>query len=308
MQTSDTEALIAAIEERVEAAAINIRWKTGRSLGSIGERRSKSKGEGMEFLELDDYQPGDNVRLIHWPSTAKTGGRRPIKVVKQEERRIDCYVLANIDPSMNFGTIRCSKRMVAAEMTATIFYSVHKTRDRAGLIPYSRWGIEGDVILAGNVRKRIYPALTGILETEAVATTGKPAAGGLASALAELPPHRSLVFVVSDFLMMAERDWDELANAAVDHDIIAVYVQDLRERELPKVWWPGCAYELQDYDGNSVLIWNSPRKRRQYAEAFRLHEARVTAALTERQCQLVTVSTEQGDAAMPAIFTLFANH
>jgi hypothetical protein len=137
--------------------------------------------------------------------------------------------------------------------------------------------------------------------------------------------------------------------------VICIYVQDQRERELPKVgnsWlgslvgglcgllggaaaglfagllgaaicggvglvlgvligmWAGsgCFYAMRDYNGNETMIWNGPRSRRQYAANWKRHEANVTSRLNSYHCAWVVVSTEEGDAAIPKVFDLFAGH
>lgn len=310
----NTELLIESILDRIDSTAIKVNWKSEGSLSMLGERKSAVRGHGTEFFELDFYQPGDDIRNIDWAATAKTGRKKPLKIIFQEERQIAAHVLVNIDRSMDFGTMRCSKRELAAEMAAAIFYSVNETQDRAGAIAYSRQGVADEVVPA-SMGRSLYPSLTCILESEPIAdaelNAGAPAKSkdGLARALSILPLHRSMVFVVSDFIHMTETDWNQLEDAALLHDVICIYVQDLRERELPGVGLFGCVYELQDYDGGTTLMWNNFFSRRAHARAFREQETRIKSELTRRNCEVVVVSTEESDdAVMTRILDLFGTH
>lgn len=310
---TETELEIAKILERVAFAAIPITWKSDNPLPGVGERKSNFSGPGYDFREIDLFIDGDDVRHINWAVTARSSDEDEIwKNVHQEEKEVKSFVLAKVGGSMDFGTDRTTKRMLAAEMMASILFALDKTRDKAGLILYTR-----DTPIYDHPSRSamsvLYPGLTEILEAD---TSKQPAyashGDGLAKALSGLPVSRSLVFIVSDFLDMSKKDWDELANTAVYHDVICIYVQDRREIELPKpsglLGRVGWFYNLSDCDGKSQWIWNSPRTRREYAANFREHEATVLAALKERMCECLTVVTDEGDAAIPRILNLFSNH
>lgn len=308
----ETEILIESILDRIDCTAININWKSEGALPMLGERKSSFRGHGTEFFELDYYQPGDDIRHIDWAATARSGREKPLKIVYQEERQIETHVLVNIDSSMEFGTVRCSKRELAAEMAAAIFYCVNETRDRAGVVVYSRHGVE-DEVMPSAVPRSLYSSLTSILETQAKQPSNRAEAAsnsdGLFRALSILPAHRSLVVVVSDFINMTQTDWNQLEESALYHDVICVYVQDLRERELPGVGIFGCVYEVQDYDGGTALLWNNFFSRRAHARRFRKHADRIKSELARRHCEFVVVSTEESDdSVMPRILDLFGTH
>lgn len=302
--TQNFDAQIEQILARVVEQPIPIDWKTDNPLPGVGDRKSLYRGPGQDFFELDDYQIGDDVRFIDWHTSRKV--RRLMKVVYQEAKEVKAYLLFDKSPSTRFGTHRCTKAVLGAEMAASIMLSVDKTRDKLGLIAYNRDGVV-DEIPARFVNTNLYPVMYSILD-ESAPVLGDNKGDGLAKALTGLPMSRSLVFIVSDFMNMTKADWDMLGNAALMHDVICIYTQDIRERELPVVSWPGCYYMLQDHEGNRKAIWNSRATRKEYSANFKRHEAAITARLEENHCAWLIVSTEEGDAAMPKVLSLFAGH
>lgn len=308
-----TELEIENILQRIAFCAIPIDWKSENPLPGAGERKSKYRGPGADYVEFVPFEDGDDPRHINWAMTARATDDDIIwRTVHEEEKEIRSYVLVKTGHSMDFGSVRTTKRHLAAEITASVFFALDKTRDKAGLILYSRDCVLDD-IPAKNAMSNLYLALETILETDPYGKRAVEQKGdGLSKALSGLPSQRSLVFIVSDFMDMSSKDWLELGNAATYHDIICVYVQDRRERELPKLpgllGVVGCFYAIEDYDGNRRLIWNNARTRRKYAANFKNHEAAILASLEERLCQCLVVSTEEGDAALPKVLDLFAGH
>ncbi|MBY0359927.1 MAG: DUF58 domain-containing protein [Candidatus Obscuribacterales bacterium] len=314
----ETEAEISEILTRVIQCPIPIDWKAESPIPGMGDRKSTYRGAGTDFYELDRYRPGDDARTIDWMATAATGWQTTLRTVYQEEKHINAYVLVDVGHSMNFGTVRTTKRYAAAEMAGTVFYSVDKTRDRAGITVFTPDGVL-DSLSARAAMPNVYEAMALLLEADANDPQLAQGSGdGLAKALSTLPMQRSLVFVVTDFMNMSETDWRELGEASVTHDVICIYMQDRRERELPQVGGTGflggllsklgCAYTIEDHRGNRRTIWNNARTRKRYAENFRKHESGITAQLDKIGCQWMVISTEEGDAAIPKILTLFGTH
>ncbi len=310
---TQTELEIENILQRIAFCAIPINWKSENPMPGVGERKSRYRGPGADYVEFVPFEDGDDPRHINWAMTARATDDDVIwRTVHQEEKEIRSVVLVKAGHSMDFGTVRTTKRHVAAEMAASIYFALDKTRDKAGLILYSRDAVLQD-LPCRQAMSTLYPALESIIECDPYAPTAIEQQGdGLSKALSGLPTQRSLVFIVSDFEDMSEKDWRELGNAACYHDVVCIYVQDRRERELPPLpgmlGFLGCFYRIQDYSGRSRLIWNNARTRRIYSDNFKKHEAKILSALEERLCQTMVVSTEEGDAAIPKILDLFTGH
>ena len=307
-----TENEISSMLERVAFCAIKLSWKSDNPLPGVGERKSSYVGAGQDFTEFTLFEEGDDVRDINWALTASSPVEDEIwKTIYQEEKEVNSFVLVKVGHSMDYGSAGTTKRGLAAQMTASILFALDKTRDKAGLVVYSRDGIIDD-LNKQSAMQAVYPGLTKIIEAEPYKATGLSKGDGLAKALSALPPSRSLVWVVSDFLDMSKKDWDELAEMALFHDVICIYVQDRREIELPKTTGffgrIGWFYNQTDVDGNTRLIWNNAKTRRSYTENFRRHETEVLANLSKRMCECLTVVTDRVDADIPRVLDLFSSH
>jgi uncharacterized protein (DUF58 family) len=295
----ETKLEIEQILRRVISCAIPVRWRSSQS--GAGERRSFYRGSGFDFESLDEYVPGDDPRDIDWNATAQSGGQEILKTVYVEPRDVKVFILADVNPSMNFGTARVNKRRLAAELAASVCKAADETKDRVGFMAYSQSRVE-KIIPTRASKRAMLPALVNILE--APGTEG--AGSGLMKALSRLPSVRSLVFIVSDFLHLTEEEKVALRRAAVRHDIVALITQDRRERELPPGWG---FYTLQDLrTGQRKTIFVSRRTREAFAANFARHQAALTGFLKSAHCSWEVFSTEEGDAAIPKTIKLFASH
>ena len=111
------EELVAAVEERALVSPIPIRWRANQSMIGGGERNSRSKGlHGTDLYGLKPYEFGDDVRKIDWAATAKSGGQEIFVKQFLEPRDIKIYVLIDSKLTMDYGTVRTTKRMLAAEL------------------------------------------------------------------------------------------------------------------------------------------------------------------------------------------------
>ena len=100
-----------------------------------GEYHSVFKGRGMTFSEVREYQPGDDIRLIDWNVTARTGS--PFIKIFEEERELTVYLLVDISASGEFGSNQQLKREFGAEIAAVLGFSAIKNNDKVGLILFS---------------------------------------------------------------------------------------------------------------------------------------------------------------------------
>lgn len=309
--SAETRAEVREIMRKVVRQAIPIRWRSPERMGA-GERRSQYRGKGDDYDGVIDYTPGDDTRDIDWQSYAMSDGQELLVHVYRQTSDIRAYMLVDVSPSMNFGTNRVTKRRLAAELAASCVASLDETKDRVGVMAFSAKGFERLIKPSIASLRTMFLAAATVVETQQGEGTGN----GLAKAIKRLPTSRSLVFVISDFMNMTDADWDALQRTAKVHDVIAMFVQDVRERELPDVRWGwgpigwltglmGCFYTLQDWSGERRTIWVSKKTRAQYAANFRAHEAGINARLKASRCRSVIVSTEEGDHAFPKLVKTF---
>ena len=192
-----------------------------------GEYRSVFKGQGMEFAEVREYQPGDEVRTIDWNVTARM--RRPFVKRYIEERELTVMLAVDLSGSERFGTVRRFKSEVATELGAVLAMSAVRNNDRVGVLLFTD-RIEHVV----PPRKGRRHALRVIRDLLAYEPTGRGTdIPGALEYMAKMLSHHAIIFVVSDF--MDEGIERPLRILAQQHDVIAITVEDPSERELPDV-------------------------------------------------------------------------
>ena len=217
----------------------------------VGEYRSVFKGRGMEFDEVREYVPGDDVRTIDWNVTARTNSAHVKRYV--EEREMTAVLLVDMSLSGRFGSTDRLKIDLATEISAVLAFSAIKNNDKIGLL-----------LFTDHVEMYI-PAKKGkrhVLRVIRELLNFRPAAGGtnLAAALEFLNrvlKRKAVVFLVSDFIDSGfERD---LALTRSRHDLIPVRISDPRETALPDVG----LIELEDAEtGERVMVDTHGRRIR----------------------------------------------
>ena len=192
-----------------------------------GEYESVFKGRGMEFDEVREYQPGDDIRSIDWNVTARTGHPYIKKFV--EERELTVMFLVDASASGRFGTVNMMKNELAAEICAVLAFSAIRNKDKVGLIIFTD-KVEkfvppkkGNVHVLRVIRELLYFRPKGV---------STDISAGL-EYLNKVTTRRAVTFLVSDFL--AEGYEKALRIANNKHDVIAIGVSDPAETELPSI-------------------------------------------------------------------------
>ncbi len=208
-----------------------------------GEYESAFRGRGMEFEEVREYQPGDDVRTIDWNVTARMG--RPFIKLFREEREMIVMLLVDISASGQFGSASKLKKEVAAEVAALLAYTAIRNNDKVGLILFSDH-VE-KYVPPKKARGHGWRVIREILSFE---PTGKGTDISQAlDFLGRIVRKRCVCFLLSDFL--ASNYERSLRQANKRHDMIALTISDHREKELPRIGF----MELEDAEtGESLLI------------------------------------------------------
>ena len=218
----------------------------------FGEYHSVFRGRGLEFSEVREYMPGDEVRTIDWNVTARMGTPYVKKFV--EERELTLYLLVDVSASSGFSSTAPTKRELAAELATLLAFAADANNDKAGLIAFSdrvelylrpRRGLQHVLRMA---RELIYhqPGGTG---------TNIAAAADFLMRVAKRP---GVAFLISDF--HARGFESSLRLAAQKHDLIAISLTDPRELELPRV---GLVALRDPETGAEVLIDTEDRRERE---------------------------------------------
>jgi uncharacterized protein (DUF58 family) len=311
MQSDNAGDLTAAVNDvmrRIYASEVHIDWRSQERRPGAGARKSRFRGTGDDYDGSKPYVPGDNTRFLDWKAYAVSGGNDlSIKTFKMTTE-VTAYVLVDIAPSMDFGTTRTTKRHLAAELAGSVIRSLDETQDRVGVMVFSQNRLELSQAPRG-AKAVVYPAVVAVLGTQ---QTAEGDGSALAQALSRLPHQRSLIYIISDFMNMSDHDWEALNRASQQHDLLCLYVQDQRERELPDFgaggglfgWLSsklGGFYDLRDWTGEQRTIWVGKKTRAQYAENFRRHEAGILTEFENAHCRFTVVSTEEDEQARPKI-------
>ena len=210
-----------------------------------GPYRSVFRGRGLEFDDVREYQPGDDVRTINWHATARTGTVQIKQLV--EERCLTLLLAVDMSASGDFGSGRQSKRELAAELAAVLALSAVLSNDRVGLLLFTD-RVERYIPPAGG-RRQALAIVSAILghQTRSTRTNLRVALQTLLQALRR----RTTVFLVSDFIDDGfERT---LRIAARRHDVIALEIHDAAERALPTIGWLAC----EDAETGEVVELNT---------------------------------------------------
>lgn len=236
-----------------------------------GEYSSAFKGRGMEFADVREYQPGDDVRSIDWNVTARAG--RPFVKRFTEERELSVLLAVDLSGSGSFGTADKTKRELCCEIAALLIFAAVKKGDRAGVLIFTDH-VEHFI----PPRKGSRHALRLIRELLAF----EPEHSGTRfMAAAEHITHvlrrRSLVFMVSDFL---GPDLEPaVRRLAPRHDLVAIDMSDPRDLELA----PAGLMDVEDPEtGRTMLIDTSSRRVREAYRTAMLDAAEQRARILER--------------------------
>jgi len=207
-----------------------------------GEYHSTFKGQGMEFEEVRQYQPGDDIRLIDWNVTARTG--YPYVKKFREERELSVILLVDVSSSGLFGTRERYKEDAAAELCALMAFSAIKNNDKVGMIIFTD-RIE-KFVPPKKGRAHVLRLIREILYFKPEGT-GTDISGAL-EYFNRVIKKKSVVFLISDF--MSEDYLKPLQIANNKHDIIAMKISDPRELQFDNVGM----IELEDAETGETLI------------------------------------------------------
>ncbi len=222
-----------------------------------GEYRSVFKGQGMEFSEVREYQPGDEVRSIDWNVTARMG--KPYVKRYIEERELTVMLVVDLSGSERFGTRKRFKSELASELAAVLAMSAIRNNDRVGAVLFTD-RIE-HVVPPRKGRRHALRLMRDLLAFEPEGT-GTDIAAAVDYA-GKMLVHKAIIFLVSDF--QEEELEHPLKLLAQRHDVVAVTVDDPSERELPDV---GLARFVDPESGRSLDVDTSdPQVRARFAEA-----------------------------------------
>ena len=262
------------------------RWPVLRRLGFHpgGDERSSMRGAGLEYSDVREYQAGDDPRTIEWNITARSD--RPYVRESLPDRGLDAWLLVDITRSLDWGTARCLKRQLALEFSAVV-----------GQLLIGRGNRVGALLFDDRVRSILPPSagrtallqLIARMERATETPTGGPT--DLGRALAEagrLIRRPSMMVLISDF--MTPGGWQQpLSALAIRHEVVAVWITDPREGEIPDV---GVVTFEDPESGEQILVdTRSAHLRARFQEAAAAQRGTIRADLLRARAAVAEMST-----------------
>lgn len=266
-----------------------------------GNYHSVFKGRGMNFDEVREYVPGDDIRAIDWNVTARTGVPHIKKFT--EERELTIMLMIDISGSGEFGSGPRSKREMMAELGSILAFSARRNNDRVGLILFSDF-VEL-YIPPQKGRSHILRVIREILFFQPQGT--KTDLFLPLDFINRVAKRRCVTFLISDFCLPGVfeetlgRLQPKLQITNRRHDLISMIVSDPREHQLPDVGW----LTLEDAESGEQVEVNTsdPAIRRGYAELALSRQKSVRRAIRSAGLDLLDLSTDQ--PYLPALFNFF---
>jgi uncharacterized protein (DUF58 family) len=249
----------------------------------LGEYHSVFRGRGIEFSEVRQYEPGDEVRAIDWNVTARMGTPYVKKYI--EERELTVLLVVDVSASSAFTSAGMTKRQLAAEVAATLAFAAVANNDRVGLVTFSD-RVE-QFVPPGKDRTHVLRIVRELLYHEPQGR-GTDVAAAL-SYVMRIARRRAIVFVLSDFF--DEGFERQMRAAAARHEVLAMSLNDRREAELPDVG----LLELEDAEtGARALVDTSDAGvRADYARRAAERLARRRRAFAAAGVEEIALATDR---------------
>ncbi|MSR76959.1 MAG: DUF58 domain-containing protein [Candidatus Omnitrophica bacterium] len=263
----------------------HIELRTTRLVNHLfgGEYKSVFKGQGIEFADVREYVPGDDIRTIDWNVTARS--QNPFVKKFIEERELTVMFVVDMSGSQFFGSANRLKSEVAAEITALLAFSAVRNHDKTGLL-----------ITTDRVEKFIPPkkGKTNVLRVvrEILYFKPKRRETKLAAVFEHLNKaltRTAIIFVVSDFLDAGYEKSLKILNRR--HDVIVLHLKDRREEELPDL---GLLMAKDPETGKEFLVDTSQRNLREdYHKKFQRHQTQLDSFFKTLGIDKVAINADQ---------------
>ena len=263
-------------------------WQVIHRLDGLlqGDYRSLFYGYGVDFADLREYQPEDDIRYIDWNVTARMNVPYVRKYV--EDREITAWFLLDLSPSVDFGSTQNLKRTVLIDFVATLARLLTRHGNRVGALFYGE-RIER-TIPAGGGRIQVLRLISDLLKQprapRASFTDLTPLLAGSSQAI----KRRALIFIVSDFICMP--GWERsLSLLNQRHEVLAIRLWDPREMKLPDIG----PIIMEDAETGEQLYVDThdQRFRQRFEEAGRQREADLEQKFNHAGVQALSLSTDE---------------
>jgi uncharacterized protein (DUF58 family) len=265
-----------------------IDWQVIRRLDGLlqGDYRSLFYGYGVDFADLREYQPGDDIRYIDWNVTARLNAPHVRQYV--EDREITAWFLLDLSPSVNFGSQQIQKRNMLIDFVITLARLLTRHGNRVGAVLYSSQ-VERTIPARGG-RIQVLRLANDLLRQEYNATGTFTDLKPLLQSGLHAIKKRSLVFLISDFISVP--GWERpLSLLSQRHEVLAVHLWDPGEIELPDV---GIIAMEDSETGEQLIVDTHDRKfRERFAALTQQREEALEQAFKSAGVDALSLSTQE---------------
>jgi uncharacterized protein (DUF58 family) len=280
---------MAASAPAPERVLQRLEWQVIRRLDGLfqGDYRTLFYGNGVDFADVREYQPGDDVRYIDWNVTA----RMDAPYVRQyvEDREITAWFLLDLSPSVDFGTLQTerAKRTVLIDFVTTLARLLTRHGNRVGAMFYG--GRVDRTIPARGGRNHVLRLVDDLMKHPRLSAAPFTDLSPLLESGRQAIKRRSLIFLISDFI--SAPGWERPLNALNRrHEVVAVRLFDPREMELPDI---GPMLMDDAETGEQIYVDTHDRTfRRRFEEAARLRSVTLRDAFSRSGVEAVSLSTD----------------
>jgi uncharacterized protein (DUF58 family) len=272
-----------------ERILLRLDWNVVRRLDGLlqGDYRSLFYGFGVDFADLREYQPEDDIRYIDWNVTA----RMDTPYVRQyhEDREVTAWFLLDMSPSVDFGTLQAQteKRTMLIDFVTVLARLLTRHGNRVGAMMFGS-RIQHTIPARGG-RLHVLRLVNDMLKQPRLAKAPFTNLTSFLSGALNSIKRRSLVFIISDFI--SEPGWERpLTLLAQHHEVLAIRLYDPREKELPDV---GMVLLEDAETGEQVFVDTHDKKfRKRFAETAKKREMELNTAFKRAGVDMLSLSTE----------------
>jgi len=270
-----------------ESVLQRLDWKVIRRLDGLlqGDYRSLFYGFGVDFADLREYQPQDDVRYIDWNVTA----RMDTPYIRQytEDREISAWFLLDMSPSLDFGTSQTQKRGILIDFVAVLARLLTRHGNRVGAMMFGN-GIQLTVPARGG-RVQVLRLINDMLRQPRLSRAPFTNLTSLLKGALNSIRRRSLIFVVSDFI--SSPGWESvLALLSQRHEVLAIRLYDPAEMELPDA---GMMVMEDSETGDQMYVDTHDKKfRRHFHDAIQKRENHLKESFKRAGVDVMSLSTE----------------
>jgi len=274
--------------QKPEVVLRRVEWTVLRRLDGLlqGEYRTLFRGHGIDLADIREYEPGDDVRYIDWNVSA----RMDTPYVRQylEDREVTAYFLLDLSPSVDFGTVNTLKRDQLVDFVAVLARLLTRHGNKIGAVLYA--GKVERTIPAATGKMQVLRLLNDVINLPRLQSAPYTSVSDLIEHALRTIKRRSVIFLVSDFFTAP--GWGRsLGMLARKHEVVAVRLEDPRERELPDI---GMVAMNDAETGESVFVdTHNAKFRKRFEEVVQKREAELHSAFTRCGVDVLTLSTEE---------------